>query len=78
MNVNICKSITHWSTDCTHQKDEKTLNKPEQILKVDSAIMDEEYLTYITQQNKNLALIDSGATKTVCGKKSVTKLLRIA
>ena len=66
----ICKSIMHWSADCPHRRvEKKTLNKPEQILKVDSVILDEEYLTYITCQDENLALIDSGATKTVCGEK---------
>lgn len=66
----ICKSIMHWSADCPHRRvEKKNLNKPEQILKVDSVIMDEEYLTYITNKDENLALIDSGATKTVCGEK---------
>lgn len=65
----ICKSIMHWAADCPHRTDEnRKFNKPEQILKVDSVLMDEEYLTYVTHGGENLALIDSGATKTVCGR----------
>lgn len=67
----ICSSIYHWAPECPH-KDEnnRKLNKPEKILKVDALIPAhdlEEDLTFITEESNNLALIDSGATTTVVG-----------
>ena len=69
----ICSSIYHWAPECPH-KDENSrkLNKPEKILKVDALIPAHELeqdLTFITEESNNLALIDSGATTTVVGRK---------
>ena len=72
---NICKCIMHWARECPYkdqmnQPVRKKEDKSEVILKVDSVMIDDdEQLTYLASETKNLALIDSGASKTVCGRK---------
>lgn len=70
----ICDSKYHWAPECPHKDpDHRHLNKAENILKVDAVLPDNEHWSYITQEANNLALIDSGATKTVVGKKWMTQ-----
>jgi len=64
----ICKCIYHWASECPH-KGMDNLKKPEVILKLDSVFEDDEQLVYLANETQNLALIDCGAAKTVCGKK---------
>lgn len=73
----ICQSIYHWATECPH-KDEnaRKLNRPENILKVDSVMIDDDHLlTFLAREAENIAVIDSGATKTVCGKRWFTQYM---
>ena len=69
----ICRSIMHWASECPHRNQNSTPIKKEErtevILKVDSVMIDDDQLVYLARDSKNLALIDSGASKTVCGKK---------
>ena len=62
----ICRSIMHWASECPHKDDPEKKANPEIILKVDSVMLDEDYLTLISTGTNNLDLIDSGASKTVC------------
>jgi hypothetical protein len=66
----ICKCIYHWASECPH-KGMDNLKKPEVILKLDSVFEDDEQLVFLADETQNLALIDCGAAKTVCGKKSI-------
>lgn len=71
----ICKCIMHWARECPYKNQisspqRNQEDKSEMILKVDSVMIDDdEQLIYLANETKNLALIDSGASKTVCGRK---------
>ena len=62
----ICRSIFHWARECP-DKDKR----PAPILKLDQdMVIDDDNLVYNAfADTKNLGIIDSGAAKTVCGKR---------
>ena len=62
----ICKSIYHWARECPHKD-----KAPAPILKLDQdMVIDDDNLIYNTfTDTVNLGILDSGAAKTVCGKK---------
>lgn len=62
----ICKSIFHWARECPDRD-----RKPTPILKLDQdMVIDDEDLVYNAfSDTKNMGIIDSGAARTVCGKK---------
>ena len=54
----ICQSVLHWARDCQHNKDKnaQSYKKPEAILKLDCMFIDDEALTYMASEAKNIAL----------------------
>ena len=59
----------HWASECPHKDEQDIKMNPEIILKLDSVMLEDEHLTLLSSKTNNLALIDSGASKTVCGKR---------
>ena len=64
----ICESVMHWARNCPHKENEPSTSSATVILKVNSNMLDEDQLTSLSPEAKNIALIDCGAAKTVVGK----------
>ena len=67
----ICESINHWERDCPDQNSAKKRDSAEVTL-FQSVLHSQESLKQFTGEALSAAILDSGASKTVCGKTWMT------
>ena len=64
----ICESINHWERDCPDQDLTKKRDSSEDVTLFQSVLHSQESLKQFTGEALSAAILDSGASKTVCGK----------
>ena len=63
----ICESINHREDDCTDNPYEKSKGNAEEVVLYQFVLHTQEFMRQFTGETLSAAVLDSGATSTVCG-----------
>ena len=69
MRYNICESIFHFVRDCA----DYVSGFPKKKNEIKLQYYTEEVFHTLSEETTNMAVLDSGCTKTVCGEKWLTR-----